>query len=104
MSENLIFSIYGLKLLYSVFYIIRNFFCLDFFKYFIVLSQIENLLKTAKEKAGVLCSLQGTLREIKQMKKLKRDEVEAEIENISEVFINAIHRVSDVLTVCLTKA
>jgi len=67
---------------------------LKYQKYLSITSQIENLLKTAKEKAGVLRSLQGTLREIKQLKKSKRDEAEAEIEKTCDVFINAIYRVS----------
>ena len=51
-------------------------------------------MKTAKEKAGVLRSLQGTLREIKQIKKSRRDQAEADIEKTCEVFINALYRVS----------
>ncbi|CAK8688683.1 tripartite motif-containing protein 2-like isoform X3 [Clavelina lepadiformis] len=54
--------------------------------------QIENLLKTAKEKTGVLRTLQSTLKEIKITKKKERDQAEAEIEKTCEIFINAIHR------------
>ncbi|XP_018668248.2 zinc finger protein ZF(Bbox/RING)-1 isoform X2 [Ciona intestinalis] len=60
--------------------------------------QIENLLKTAKEKTDVLRTLQRTLKDIKQTKKLDRDKAESEIERICEIFINTIHRRKQELT------
>uniref|UniRef100_H2YQG6 RING-type E3 ubiquitin transferase n=1 Tax=Ciona savignyi TaxID=51511 RepID=H2YQG6_CIOSA len=60
--------------------------------------QIENLLKTAKGKADVLRTLQKSLKDIKQSKKRDRDNGEAEIERICEIFISTIHRRKQELT------
>nr|CAB3267238.1 zinc finger protein ZF(Bbox/RING)-1 [Phallusia mammillata] len=54
--------------------------------------QIENLLKTAREKTDVLRTLQTTLKDLKQVKKNDRENVEVEIEKTCEVFVNAIRK------------